>query len=132
LNPTPRSGHVSSGNPVLKPGSAHCWKTAIPIHRRSLPRCAEAGQVHKHDVFFGCSDEIDLREKSRIEIGATGVPPKARLPTRWSHAQKGGSMKRSWQKPDWFDRADYYALRIALLILFIAGLVKLIRAELGL
>lgn len=35
------------------------------------------------------------------------------------------------QKPDRFDRAEYYALRGALLILLIAALVRLIRGDLG-
>jgi hypothetical protein len=34
------------------------------------------------------------------------------------------------QKPDWFERLEYYAFRIALLILFFNGLVRLIRGEL--
>jgi hypothetical protein len=34
------------------------------------------------------------------------------------------------KKPDWFARLEYYAFRITLLILFIAGLVKIIRGEL--
>jgi hypothetical protein len=31
----------------------------------------------------------------------------------------------------WFERLEYYAFRVTLLILFIAGLVKLIRLDLG-
>jgi hypothetical protein len=36
------------------------------------------------------------------------------------------------QKPDWFNRAEYTAIRITLLILLITGLVRFIRGELGL
>jgi hypothetical protein len=35
------------------------------------------------------------------------------------------------RKPDWFDRAEYYAIRLAALIVLIAALVRLIRGDLG-
>ena len=34
------------------------------------------------------------------------------------------------KKPDWFEHIEYYAFRIMRVILFIAGLVKIIRGEL--
>jgi hypothetical protein len=34
-------------------------------------------------------------------------------------------------EPKWFERLEYYAFRITLLILFIAALIKLVRNELG-
>ena len=36
------------------------------------------------------------------------------------------------EKPDWYWRVTYHAINITMLILLIAGLVKLIRSELGL
>jgi hypothetical protein len=41
-----------------------------------------------------------------------------------------GAAEMNDRKPDWFERLEYYAFRITLLILFIAGLVKIIRGEL--
>jgi hypothetical protein len=36
------------------------------------------------------------------------------------------------EKPDWYERVKYHAFRIALLIIFIASLVKLVVGEVGL